>query len=96
MTNATSEVAGTPSQYTFSNTFDAGSQLRLLAAILDQHTQAVLAETGIDLGWKCLDVGAGARPRSAGMGDQVGPAGHLTGQDTPPQHHPRGGTGNVR
>ncbi|BEL12927.1 class I SAM-dependent methyltransferase [Actinoplanes sichuanensis] len=96
MTSATTEAVGTPSQYTFSNTFDAGAQLQLLAAILDQHTEAVLTETGIEPGWKCLDVGAGAGTITAWMADQVGPDGHVTALDTDPQHIRGGGNVAVR
>jgi SAM-dependent methyltransferase len=74
------------SQYTFSNDFAEGSQLRLLAEILDDHSTLVLSGTGITPGWQCLDVGAGAGTITAWLADRVGPDGHVTALDKDPEH----------
>ncbi|MFF5085465.1 class I SAM-dependent methyltransferase [Actinoplanes sp. NPDC000266] len=50
----------TSSTYMFDNsTKDAAQQVRLLADILDPHTQAVLGNIFMDDDWRCLDLGSG-------------------------------------
>jgi len=80
------ESVGESSQYAFSNDFAEGSQLRLLADILDDHSTFVLSGTGITPGWQCLDVGAGAGTITAWLADRVGPDGHVTALDKDPEH----------
>jgi 2-polyprenyl-3-methyl-5-hydroxy-6-metoxy-1,4-benzoquinol methylase len=87
---------GEASKYTFSNDFAEGSQLRLLAEILDDHSTFVLSGTGITPGWKCLDVGAGAGTITAWLADRVGPDGHVTALDKEPEHITGGANITIR
>src|SRR5690348_6117407 len=90
------ESAGEASQYAFSNEFAEGSQLRLLAEILDDHSTFVLSGTGITPGWRCLDVGAGAGTITAWLADRVGPDGHVTALDKDPEHVRSGANITIR
>lgn len=85
-TIAKTEPVDEASQYAFSNAYAQGSQLRLLAEILDEHTTFVLSGTGIAAGWKCLDVGAGEGTITSWMAERVGPTGHVTALDKDPEH----------
>jgi SAM-dependent methyltransferase len=80
------EPVGEASQYAFSNEFAEGSQLRLLAEILDDHSTFVLSGTGITRGWRCLDVGPGAGTITSWLAERVGPDGHVTALDKNPEH----------
>lgn len=74
------------SQYAFDNAYADGSQLSILAQILDGHTTSVLTGTGITTGWKCLDVGPGEGTITHWMARQVGPTGHVTALDLDPHN----------
>ncbi|RSM64038.1 methyltransferase type 11 [Actinoplanes sp. ATCC 53533] len=74
------------SQYAFSNAYERGSQLRLLAEILDGHTTQVLADTGIAQGWRCLDLGPGQGTITHWMAERVGPTGNVTALDLDPHN----------
>lgn len=87
---------GEASQYAFSNDFAEGSQLRLLAEILDDHSTLILSDTGIAPGWQCLDVGAGAGTITAWLAELVGPDGHVTALDKDPEHIRSGANITIR
>ncbi|MGL4743881.1 MAG: class I SAM-dependent methyltransferase [Dermatophilaceae bacterium] len=74
-------------RYTFDNsTHDAAQQVRLLAEILDGHTTDVLSRHGVNSGWACLDLGAGAGTIAAWLATQVGPTGRVVAADEDPRH----------
>ncbi|MDI6100812.1 class I SAM-dependent methyltransferase [Actinoplanes sp. NEAU-A12] len=74
-------MAGT---YLFDNaTTEAARQVKLLAAILDEHSFGVLRALGPEPGWRCLDLGTGAGSVArflAGAGCRV------DALDTDPRH----------
>lgn len=73
--------------YSFDNDGAAGAaQLDHLGAAFDEHTRSVLAAQGVGVGWRCLDIGAGAGSVAGWLADRVGPAGHVTATDVKPQH----------
>ncbi|MEV1319404.1 class I SAM-dependent methyltransferase [Micromonospora arborensis] len=74
-------------RYTFDNaTRDAARQVKLLAEILDGHSTDVLARSGVETGWKCLDLGTGAGSVARWLADQVSPAGRVVAIDADPRH----------
>lgn len=76
-------------RYTFDNaTRDAAQQVRLLAEILDGHTTDVLAREGVETGWRCLDLGAGAGTVTVWLAEQVSPCGRVVAIDADPRHIP--------
>ncbi|SCL73589.1 class I SAM-dependent methyltransferase [Micromonospora peucetia] len=87
MTNA--PVAAVDGRYTFDNaTSEAARQVRLLAEILDPHSTDVLARTGVESGWRCLDLGTGAGSVATWLAEQVSPAGRVVALDADPRHVP--------
>ncbi len=68
--------------YAFGNSF-AGQRdrLRTLEAVLDGGTFRRLAECGVGPGWRCLEVGAGARSVANWLADRVGLDGSVLATD---------------
>jgi SAM-dependent methyltransferase len=60
---------------------DEGERLRLLEELADGRTRALLERTGIDRGWRCAEVGAGAGSVARWLGDRVGPTGSVLAID---------------
>lgn len=56
-------------------------RLQLVEAANDLTTIALLEETGIQPGWHCLELGAGAGSMLRWLGDRVGPTGLVVGVD---------------
>src|SRR5688572_8886873 len=56
-------------------------RLRALEAVFDLTTQKYLLATGLGLGWRCLEVGAGAGSIAKWMVDTVGESGHVIAVD---------------
>ena len=56
-------------------------RLQLVEAANDPTTIALLEETGIQPGWHCLELGAGAGSILRWLGDRVGPTGLAVGVD---------------
>lgn len=83
-----SPATGTnPARYTFDNAApQARRQIRLLAEILDPHTTDVLTRAGVQPGWRCLDLGAGAGTITSWLAGQVGPTGSVVAVDVDPRH----------
>ncbi len=97
MSTATTVHSNGASQYTFANAdIEGARQLGLLAEILDEHSTYVLAGTGIDKGWQCLDVGPGAGSITRWMADRVRPGGTVTALDLDPRHLTGGDNITVR
>ena len=57
-------------------------RLQLIEAANDPTTMTLLQRTGIQPGWSCLELGAGAGSILGWLGDQVGPNGTVWGVDT--------------
>ncbi|WNM63899.1 methyltransferase domain-containing protein [Candidatus Nitrospira neomarina] len=70
-------------QYIFDNKSEEREfqRLQLVEAANDPTTIRLLEETGIQPGWHCLEVGAGAGSILRWMGSQVGPTGLAVGVD---------------
>lgn len=56
-------------------------RLQLVEAANDPNTISLLQETGIQLGWHCLELGAGAGSILRWLGNYVGPSGLAVGLD---------------
>ena len=77
----TNEVA-----YTLDNTWEkAHRRLTLLESVYDPGTTARLTALGVDAGWRCLELGAGAGSVTRWLCDRVGDAGHVTAVDLEPR-----------
>jgi SAM-dependent methyltransferase len=70
-------------QYIFDNTSDEQEfrRLQLVEAANDPATIALLEETGIHLGWHCLELGTGAGSILRWLGHRIGPTGLAVGVD---------------
>lgn len=62
-------------------------RLGYLAETRDPKTFAVLADTGVTAGWRCLEIGAGAGTVSCWLGEQVGSAGEVVSTDVDLRFH---------
>ena len=60
---------------------DEGERPRLLEELADGRTRALLERAGIDRGWRCAEVGAGAGSVARWLGDRVGPTGSVLAID---------------
>lgn len=60
---------------------EARRRLALLAQGEDPGTIACLERIGVEPGWSCLEVGAGAGTIAAWLAGRVGPGGHVTATD---------------
>jgi SAM-dependent methyltransferase len=61
-------------------------RLRRIEAALDSRTHELLRKTGVSVGWRCLEVGAGAGSILAWLGERVGISGHAVGVDRESAH----------
>ncbi len=70
-------------QYIFDNTNEEREfqRLQLVEAANDPTTISLLEETGIQPGWQCLELGAGAGSILRWLGNRVGPTGLAVGVD---------------
>jgi len=65
-----------------SNTVDRElARLQMIEAALDPSTINALEQTGIQTGWRCLEIGPGAGSIMRWMGSRVGPQGKVVGVD---------------
>ena len=68
--------------YILDNSWLEGRErLRALEDLLDPGTIAALAATGVEPGWRCLEVGAGGGTIAAWLADRVGPSGSVVATD---------------
>ena len=68
--------------YYLNTAFDLEAQrLKYLEEISDPGSRRLLACTGVDVGWSCLEVGAGAGSIAAWLADVVGSAGSVVATD---------------
>jgi len=56
-------------------------RLAALESKFDPVTTDVLARLGVDAGWRCLEIGAGAGSVARWLADRVGPTGHVLAVD---------------
>jgi ubiquinone/menaquinone biosynthesis C-methylase UbiE len=70
-------------QYVFSHTADASERerLRVREQLLDARSQRYLTALGLQLGWRCLEVGAGQGSIARWLAEQVGPQGWVVATD---------------
>jgi SAM-dependent methyltransferase len=75
------------SQYIFDNAaVQAEQRFHSLEALYDPLTVRFLAATGVGLGWRCLEVGAGGGSIATWLAERVGPRGHVLVTDIDPRH----------
>jgi SAM-dependent methyltransferase len=68
--------------YAFENVLEVQRErLRALEALLDTGTTATLEARGVQRGWRCLEVGAGAGSIAEWLCSRVAPEGHVTATD---------------
>ena len=60
-------------------------RLRMIERVFDPASRRRLLATGLQAGWRCLEVGPGAGSIMTWMGDLVGPMGHVVGVDLDPK-----------
>jgi SAM-dependent methyltransferase len=65
---------------------DEHARLRLLEEALDPSTVACLQRLGVERGWICAEVGAGAGSIATWLGERVGPVGHVLAIDIDTRH----------
>ncbi|MBI4663967.1 MAG: methyltransferase domain-containing protein [Verrucomicrobia bacterium] len=65
---------------------DERSRLRLIEEALDPASIPHLERTGIESGWRCLELGAGAGSMMRWLGNVVGPIGRVVGVDRNTSH----------
>jgi len=72
-------------EYSLDNTWDqANRRLALLESQLDPMTQRRLGATGLNTGWRCLEVGGGGGSVTRWLCEQVGSTGHVLATDIEP------------
>ncbi len=62
-------------------------RLRLLAEARDPWTRATIDSLGTAVGWRCLEIGAGAGSISNYLGERVGPHGSVVATDIDTRFH---------
>lgn len=69
--------------YIFGSTPDRAEleRLRAIEAIFDPASHRLLEGTGLQSGWRCLEVGAGAGSIARWLAERVGPAGEVVALD---------------
>src|SRR5437867_4191850 len=73
--------------YAFAATDEAAERTRLrgLEAWTDPLTIRQLEAVGVELGWRCADVGAGAGSIARWLSERVGPTGSVVATDRDPR-----------
>jgi SAM-dependent methyltransferase len=73
------------SQYIFDNAAAQTKQrFQSLESLFDPRTIRALEDTGIEPGWRCLEVGAGSGSVATWLSARVGPSGHILVTDIDP------------
>ena len=76
------DTAGVSDPYWFDNSLsDEANRLRLLEAIADPRSIRLLSDLGIEPGWRCAELGAGAGSIALWLADQVGDRGSVMAVD---------------
>lgn len=72
----------TESRYLFDHSWEGeGDRLAGIEAVFDPGTHRHLAALGLDEGWRCLEVGAGAGSVARWLAERVGPKGRVLATD---------------
>jgi SAM-dependent methyltransferase len=79
-------AAALPPVYTIGTSAAERDRLRSQSDELHEHTVALLERTGIQPGWKALELACGPRGVLELLAQHVGPAGAVTGLDINPVH----------
>jgi SAM-dependent methyltransferase len=66
-----------------------------LTTVFDPGTFRLLAERGVTIGWRCLEIGAGSGTVAAWLGERVGPSGHVLATDINPRFAEEGRAPNI-
>src|ERR1700758_3786464 len=64
---------------------DELERLKLIEAAFDAHTFRHLDTIGVEIGWRCLEVGAGAGSVVRGLSERVGATGKVVAADIDPR-----------
>lgn len=79
-------MAADEAVYTLDNTWaKAHRRLTLLESVFDPWSTPKLSALGVDEGWRCLELGAGAGSITRWLCDRVGPTGTVVAVDLEPQ-----------
>jgi SAM-dependent methyltransferase len=75
------------SEYVFQRTEDQKEleRLRMIERVFDPASRRRLLGTGLQAGWRCLEVGPGAGSIMTWMGEMVGPTGQVVAVDLDPK-----------
>jgi SAM-dependent methyltransferase len=79
-------VAATPATYTIGSSPAERDRLRRQTDELHEHTVALLANVGVQPGWRALELACGPRGVLELLARRVGPTGAITGLDINPLH----------
>jgi len=77
----------TQSEYVFQRVEDQSEleRLRMIELVFDPASQRRLLGTGLQAGWRCLEVGPGAGSIMTWMGEVVGPTGEVVAVELDPK-----------
>jgi 2-polyprenyl-3-methyl-5-hydroxy-6-metoxy-1,4-benzoquinol methylase len=79
-------MARTAASYTLDNTWEkAHRRLTMLESLYDRATIDRLLTLGVQPGWRCLELGAGAGSIARWLCDRIGPTGVVTAVDLEPR-----------
>lgn len=85
------------SEYVFQRAEDQREleRLRLIEQVFDPASRQRLLATGLQAGWRCLEVGPGAGSIMTWMGEVVGPTGQVVAVDLDPKFLGEAGQSNM-
>jgi ubiquinone/menaquinone biosynthesis C-methylase UbiE len=85
------------SEYVFQRVEDQGEleRLRMIERVFDPASRRRLLGTGLQAGWRCLEVGPGAGSIMTWMSEVVGPTGQVVAVDLDPKFLGESGQSNV-
>ena len=85
------------SEYVFQRVEDQREleRLRMIEQVLDPASRRRLLATGLQSGWRCLEVGPGAGSVMTWMSEAVGPTGQVVAVDLDPKFLGESGQSNV-
>ncbi len=85
------------SEYVFQRVEDQREleRLRLIEQVFDPASRKQLLATGLQAGWRCLEVGPGAGSIMTWMGEVVGPTGQVVAVDLDPKFLGEAGQSNM-
>jgi SAM-dependent methyltransferase len=85
-----------PGRYTYDQGWDReGERLAALARVADPGTRRHLLALGLQPGWRCLEIGAGAGTVARWLAEGVAPGGHVVATDLDTRHLDAGDRDNL-